>query len=422
MKDYREIDLWNGVPEKEWNDWHWQMRNRVTSIGQLKRVISVSASHEDEIRRCLDKFRMAISPYYTTLMDDDNPKCPVCLQSIPSIEETKINEFDLKDPLHEDKDSPVPGITHRYPDRVLFLVTDQCSMYCRHCTRRRFTGVKDKIRSREEIARCIEYIEKREIVRDVLLSGGDPLTLEDDQLEGIIKRLRRIEHVEIIRIGSRMPVVLPMRITQNLADMLQQYHPLWINTQFNHPFEITERSAKACDILSRAGIPIGNQSVLLKGINDCPHIMKKLVLDLLKIRVRPYYLYQCDLSVGIEHFRTSIGKGIEIIERLRGYTSGLAVPTFVIDAPGGGGKVPVMPQYMISRSDKKIIVRNFEGMISVYSEPVMGESSCRKCGLCKYVFKEDDIGIARLFSGHGISIKPVDIAKGYQINSSKFHA
>jgi lysine 2,3-aminomutase len=305
---------------------------------------------------------------------------------------------------------------------VLFLVTDQCSMYCRHCTRRRLAGATDGRRSAREIDRCIEYIRDTGIVRDVLISGGDPLTLEDDVLEDIIARVRQIDHVEIIRLGTRMPVVLPMRITQALADMLQKYHPVWVNTHFNHPREITPQSARACDILSRAGIPLGNQSVLLKGVNDCPHIMKRLVLDLLKIRVRPYYLYQCDLSHGIEHFRTSIGKGIELVERLRGYTSGLAVPTFVIDAPGGGGKVPLMPQYMISRSDKKIIIRNYEGMISAYTEPERGESSCRKCGVCLGVFKEDDLGIARLFSGRAVSIRPSEGVEGHQVDGKKFHA
>jgi len=422
MRNYREIELWKDVVENDWNDWHWQIRNRVTTVEQLKNVVRLSKEQQADIQKCLSHFRMAISPYYASLMEPDNPICPIRMQSIPSILETKVAKYDMVDPLSEDKDSPVPGITHRYPDRLLFLVTDQCSMYCRHCTRRRITGVTDKRRSEKEIAKCIEYIKKTKIVRDVLISGGDPLTFEDEVLEDIIKRVRAIKHVEIIRVGTRMPVVLPMRITQKLADMLQKYHPIWVNTHFNHPYEITEQSAKACDILSRAGIPLGNQSVLLKGINDCPHIMKRLVLDLLKIRVRPYYLYQCDLSIGIEHFRTSVGKGIELVERLRGYTSGLAVPTFVIDAPGGGGKVPLMPQYMISRSDKKIIIRNYEGMICAYTEPKEGESQCRKCGLCKGVFKEDDIGIARLFADRAVSIKPVDIVRDYQLSGEKFHA
>ncbi len=422
MRINKKVNFWKNIQTKDWNDWHLHIRNRITSVEQLKKVVKIGEEHEKDIQQCLSKFRMAISPYYASLMDTDDSNCPIRMQAIPTIHETRIGLHDMNDPLHEDKDSPTPGLTHRYPDRVLFVITDQCSMYCRHCTRRRVTGITDMIRSKKDIAACIDYIRKTKIVRDVVISGGDPLTLGDEVLENIIKQLRAIKHVEIIRIGSRLPVVLPMRITKKLTNMLQKYHPIWLNTQFNHPKEITEDSARACDALSRAGIPLNNQSVLLKGINDCPHIMKRLVLDLLKIRVRPYYLYQCDLTFGIEHFRTSIGKGIELVERLRGYTSGFAVPTFVIDTPGGGGKVPLMPQYMISRSDKKIIVRNYEGMISAYTEPDKGESSCSKCGLCKSVFKEDKIGLARLFSGNAISIKPVDIAKGYELSSKGFHA
>ncbi|MHC4068131.1 MAG: lysine 2,3-aminomutase [Planctomycetota bacterium] len=422
MQDYRNMELWKDVSQEEWNDWRWQIRNRVTTLEQLEKIITLDDQEKAGIRKCLTMFRMAISPYYTTLMAPDNPICPIRMQSVPSVEETKVCENDMLDPLAEDKDSPTPGITHRYPDRVLFIVTDQCSMYCRHCTRRRVTGVTDKRRSEEEISRAIEYIRQTKIVRDVLISGGDPLSLEDEVLEDILRRIRAIETVEIIRIGTRMPVVLPMRITEKFAEMLQKYHPVWINTQFNHPYEVTSESTKACDILTRSGVPLGNQSVLLKGINDCPHIMKRLVLDLLKIRVRPYYLYQCDLSVGIEHFRTSVGKGIELVERLRGYTSGLAVPTFVIDAPGGGGKVPLMPQYLISRSDKKIIVRNYEGTISAYTEPEKGESQCCKCNVCKDVFKEDDIGIAKLFSGNAVSMTPTGVRQRHLLYNKEFHA
>jgi lysine 2,3-aminomutase len=422
MQDYKNMELWKDVSQEEWNDWHWQIRNRVTALEQLEKIITLDDQEKAGIRKCLAMFRMAISPYYTTLMAPDNPICPIRMQSVPSVQETKVCENDMLDPLAEDKDSPTPGITHRYPDRVLFIVTDQCSMYCRHCTRRRVTGVTDKRRSEEDISRAIEYIRQTKIVRDVLISGGDPLSLEDEELEDIIRRIRAIETVEIIRIGTRMPVVLPMRITEKLAQMLQKYHPVWMNVQFNHPYEVTSESTKACDILTRAGIPLGNQSVLLKGVNDCPHIMKRLVLDLLKVRVRPYYLYQCDLSVGIERFRTSVGKGIELVERLRGYTTGMAVPTFVIDAPGGGGKVPLMPQYMISRSDKKIIVRNYEGTISAYTEPEKGESQCCKCGVCKDVFKEDDIGIAKLFSGNAVSMTPTGVSQRNLLYNKEFHA
>ena len=256
---------------------------------------------------------------------------------------------DLLDPLHEDEDSPVPGLTHRYPDRVLLLITDQCSMYCRHCTRRRFAGQKDHEASGDRIQKAIDYIAATPQVRDVLLSGGDPLTMNDNKLESIIKRLRSIPHVEIIRIGTRVPVVCPQRITPDLMQMLKKYQPIWINTHFNHPNEITPTSSAACEMMADAGFPLGNQSVLLRGINDCVHTMKDLVRKLVMIRVRPYYIYQCDLSMGLEHFRTPVSKGIEIIEGLRGHTSGYAVPTFVVDAPGGGGKFQSCPPMSSAR-------------------------------------------------------------------------
>lgn len=422
MQNYKDIKLWKDVTPEEWNDWRWQLRNRVTTLEQLEQIMTIDDKKKAGIKKCLTKFRMAISPYYANLMEPDNPNCPIRQQAVPSHLETRTFKHDIRDPLAEDIDSPTPGITHRYPDRVLFIVTDQCSMYCRHCTRRRVTGVTDGKRSEKEISKAIEYIKKTPLVRDVLISGGDPFSLSDDALEDIVKRVRAIDTVEIIRIGTRMPVVLPMRITEKLANMLQKYHPIWINTHFNHPYEVTPEAAKACDILTRAGIQLGNQSVLLKGVNDCPHIMKRLVQDLMKIRVRPYYLYQCDLSVGIEHFRTSVGKGIELVERLRGYTSGLAVPTFVIDAPGGGGKIPISPQYMLSRSDKKIIVRNYEGTICAYTEPEKGESKCCKCGVCESVFKEDNIGIAKLFSGNAVSLSPTGVEQRHLLYNTEFHA
>ncbi|MCG8638687.1 MAG: lysine 2,3-aminomutase, partial [Desulfobacterales bacterium] len=295
--------------------------------------------------------------------------------------------------LHEDKDSPTPGLTHRYPDRGLLLVTDQCSMYCRHCTRRRLAGSHDQAMPKGQIKQAIEYIRNTPAVRDVLISGGDGLLISDGNLEEIIRELRTISHVEIIRIGTRTPVVLPQRITPELVNMLKKYHPIWLNTHFNHPNELTDESKKALALLANAGIPLGNQSVLLKGINDCTFIMKKLVHELVKNRVRPYYIYQCDLSQGIEHFRTSVAKGIEIIESLRGHTSGYAVPTFVVDAPGGGGKIPVSPQYLISQSDRKVILRNYEGVICAYTEPEDKLSHCHECDLCK---DQKHIGIEKL--------------------------
>ncbi|HHW01513.1 MAG TPA: lysine 2,3-aminomutase [Thermoanaerobacterales bacterium] len=412
MRNYREIPLWKDVSEKEWKDWRWQLAHRITELEELKKVIDLTEEEQEGIKECLKTLRMAITPYYATLIDPENTADPVRRQAVPTSLELKKSESDIIDPLHEDIDSPVPGITHRYPDRVLFLVTDQCSMYCRHCTRRRWAGQTDRTMPKEKLDGAIDYVRSNPKVRDVLISGGDGLLVSDEMLEYIIKSLRMIPHVEIIRIGTRTPVVLPYRITLELVKMLKKYHPLWINTHFNHPKEITEESKKACEMLADAGIPLGNQSVLLKGINDCPFIMKKLVQELVKIRVRPYYIYQCDLSVGIEHFRTSIGKGIEIIEHLRGHTSGFAVPTFVVDAPGGGGKIPIMPQYLISYSDRKVIMRNYEGIICAYTEPEDNRSRCQNCGICG---KKDpqgkpkyDVGLASLYSGERLSLEPAD--------------
>ncbi len=420
MRNYKDIELFKKVTPEEWNDWRWHIKNRITSLDALKKVVRITVDEEEGIKRTLELFRMAISPYYASLMDPDDPRCPIRRQAIPSVNETHKAPGDLEDPLSEDEDSPVAGLTHRYPDRVLFQVTDQCTMYCRHCTRRRMVGVFDNMRSKKELQADIDYIKATPEVRDVLLSGGDPMTLGDDQIEWIMAELRKIPHVEIIRIGTRTPVVLPQRITPELVDMLAKYHPVWVNTHFNHPKEITEESAKACDLLSRGGIPVGNQSVLLRGVNDCSHVMKALVHGLMKIRVRPYYLYQCDLSVGIEHFRTSVGKGIEIMERLRGHTTGMAVPVFVVDAPGGGGKIPVMPQYMISRSDHKIIFRNYEGFISAYTEPAIEHEECEVCE-AMHEKGAKSIGIEKLFTGEASTLRPTDSVRDKR-RKSKFHA
>ncbi|MFY9121761.1 lysine 2,3-aminomutase [Candidatus Darwinibacter acetoxidans] len=358
-----------GVSEAEWNDWHWQVRNRIQTVEELEKVVPLTAAEKADITKVLEIFRMGITPYYASLMDPTDPNCPIRKQAIPTIYETYASRADMRDPLSEEEDSPVPGLTHRYPDRVLFLITDQCSMYCRHCTRRRFAGQRDAGVSWELIEQGIEYIKNTPQVRDVLLSGGDALLMADQRLEEIIKRLRAIPHVEIIRIGTRTPVVMPQRITGDLVKMLKKYHPIWLNTHFNHPKEITAASRAACERIADAGIPVGNQSVLLRGVNDNPEIMKKLALELVKIRVRPYYIYQCDLSMGIEHFRTKVSKGLEIMEALRGHISGYAVPTYVIDVPGGGGKTPVMPQYLISMSPTKVVLRNYEGVIATYVEP-----------------------------------------------------
>jgi len=399
--------MFPNVTNEQWNDWKWQVQNRVETLEQLKKYISLTPEEEDGVAKSLKTLRMAITPYYLTLIDTENPHCPVRKQAIPTAAETHQAAADLLDPLHEDEDSPVPGLTHRYPDRVLFLITDMCSMYCRHCTRRRFAGQKDAASPSDNIEKAIEYIAKTPQVRDVLLSGGDALMVSDDRLEYIIKRLREIPHVEIIRLGTRVPVVCPQRITDDFVNMIKKYHPVWINTHFNHSQEITFESAEACAKMANAGIPLGNQTVLLRGINDCTYVMKKLVQNLVKIRVRPYYIYQCDLSMGLEHFRTPVSKGIEIIENLRGHTSGYSVPTFVVDAPGGGGKTPVMPQYVISQSPKKVVLRNFEGVITTYTEPTNYNDECH-CKDCEDVKKE---GVAGLLNGDKLSLEPMCLSR-----------
>jgi lysine 2,3-aminomutase len=408
MRPYREIPLWKNVTEKEWNDWKWQFRNRVTTVDQLKEIINLTPEEEAGVQKSLKVLRMAITPYWATLMDPDDPHDPIRMQAVPTIKEIDFSTSDMEDPLFEDIDSPVHGLTHRYPDKVLFLITDQCGMYCRHCTRRRFAGHTDKEKSAESVDAAIKYIKEHEEIRDVLLSGGDCLISSDERLESIIARLQAIDHVEIVRLGSRAPVTLPQRITPELCNMLKKHHPIWLNTHFNHPKEITPESKRAVEMLADAGIPVGNQSVLLKGINDCPTIMKKLVHELVKIRCRPYYVYQCDLSKGIEHFRTSVAKGIEIMEALRGHTSGFAVPMFIVDAPGGGGKIPVTPNYLISMSDKRVILRNYEGGTFQYLEPKDRESVCPPtCRLCKdYKGIESTEGVAGVLSGKKFCLIP----------------
>jgi lysine 2,3-aminomutase len=406
MRDYQTIPLWKDVKPEQWNDWKWQLRNAIKDVDTLKKVLPLSAKEEREIKGTLTTFDMAITPYYLSLIDPQNSTDPVRLQSVPSILETQIHMGDLLDPLDEDVDSPVEGLTHRYPDRVLMLITTVCSMYCRHCTRRRMVGEVDKHINKKILAKQLEYIRKTPEVRDVLISGGDAFMFSTSQLEEIIRQVREIPHVEIIRLASRMPVVLPQRIDDELVDMIKKYHPVYVNTHFNHPNEVTPESKAACEKLANAGIPVGNQTVLLRGVNDCPHVMKKLMHGLLRMRVKPYYLYQCDLSRGISHFRTSLGKGIEIIESLRGHTSGLAVPSFVVDAPGGGGKIPVGPTYLISRSDNLAILRNFEGVITVYNEENSGESVCGHDVACndpKYQIKK---GVARIFTHPDEIIEP----------------
>ena len=409
--------LFSDIPAELWNDWTWQAKNRITNLTELKKYINLTEKEEQDIEECLKTFRMAITPYYLSLIDLNDPNDPIRMQTIPSAAELYFAPEESADSLHEDTDSPVKGLTHRYPDRVLFLITDRCASYCRHCTRRRFVGQTDNAMPKEQIDACIDYIRQHPEVRDVLVSGGDVFMQSDETLEYIISSLRAIEHVEVIRLGTRMPVVMPQRITQDLCDMLKKYHPIWVNVHFNHPNEITPESAAACARLADAGIPLGNQSVLLAGVNDCVHVMRKLVNDLVKIRVRPYYIYVCDLSLGLSHFRTPVSKGIEIIEGLRGHTSGYCVPTFVVDAPGGGGKVPVMPNYVLSQTPNKVILRNFEGVITTYTEPTNYTSKCN-CPVCRGEKENVVNGIAGLEQGKALSFEPVGLPRKQRLHGN----
>jgi lysine 2,3-aminomutase len=371
VEETKEIipPLWKNVSEREWNDWRWQLRHRITTYEQLKEILELTSEEIEGIKHSKGRLALAVTPYFASLMDPFNPNCPIRRQAIPRVEEIHLSKNEMVDPLGEDKHSPVPGLVHRYPDRVLLLVTDQCAVYCRYCTRRRLVGSHERSITQGNFEEVLRYLKSHRKVRDVLLSGGDPLLLENERLEEILSRLRALPHIELLRIGTRVPVTLPQRITGGLVRMLKKYHPLMISIHFTHPKEITEAVRRACSELADGGIPLGSQTVLLKGINDKPYIMKKLVQELLKIRVRPYYIYQCDLAMGTEHFRTSVATGIQIIEKLRGHTTGYAVPTYVVDAPGGGGKIPLQPDYVVSRGKGKIALRNYEGKIFEYSEP-----------------------------------------------------
>jgi len=362
-------------------DWKQQLRNRITTIEQLGKIVNLTVEEKRALQYINQKiesntyksesvqyFRMAITPYFASLIDKNDFYCPIRRQCIPLLDEFKTSINELNDPCGEEKDSVIPELVHRYPDRVLLIVTDMCATYCRHCTRRRIVGSSEAVMSEKNFELTVKYISENTKIRDVLLSGGDPLLLPDTRLDFFIKKLREIKTVEIIRIGTRVPVTLPQRITYELCEILKQYHPLYMNIHFNHYKEITDETAKACNMLSDAGIPLGSQTVLLKNINDKPNVMMKLMHELLKIRVRPYYIYQCDLARGTEHFRTSISTGIKIIQSLRGFTTGYAVPTFVVDAPGGGGKIPINPEYIIAKTRKGTILKNYENKLFVYPE------------------------------------------------------
>lgn len=410
---FRQRKIINQIEGEEdvntWRDWKWQIKNAICDIDSFEKLTGIKFPPEEKntLKKTLDKFPMSVTPYYASLIDpQDYKNDPVFRQSFPSPDELITQDYEMEDSLHEDKDSPAPGITHRYPDRVLFHVSNICSMYCRHCTRKRKVGDQDFVPSKKEILKGIEYIKNTPQIRDVLLSGGDPFMLSDEYIDWLLSEIEKIPHVEVVRIGTRVPVVLPYRITDGLVEMLKRHQPLWINTHFNHPRELTASSSRALKKLADAGIPLGNQSVLLANVNDCPKIIKKLCHKLVQNRVRPYYLFQCDLSEGLSHFRTPVGKGIEIIESLIGHTSGFAVPTYVIDAPGGGGKIPIMPNYIVSWSTNKVILRNYEGVITTYKEPdeYINNFCDRKCEDCSLQLnlegaeEEVEIGVEKLLS------------------------
>jgi lysine 2,3-aminomutase len=366
------------VGDAEWNDWRWQLRRRLTSLADLERFLRLTDEERAGIAAAPGLFRIGITPYYASLMDRDHPKCPVRMQVVPVGAEVLESPGEFVDPLGEDGLSPVPAIVHRYPDRVLLLALDRCAVYCRHCNRRRLVGQDDGVIPKQELERAIEYLHRTPAVKDVLISGGDPLTLSTEKLEWIVSSVRAVPHVEIIRIGTRVPVALPMRIDDELTGMLRKYHPLYVNTHFNHPKEVTKEARAACERLVDAGIPVGNQAVLLRGVNSEAAILEELFRACLRMRVKPYYLFQGDPVVGTDHLRTPVAKGIEIMERLRGRVTGMAMPHLVIDAPGGGGKIPIGPNYVLAWGVEGVKLRNWEGKVVEYGEP--RERDCR----CEY--------------------------------------
>jgi lysine 2,3-aminomutase len=405
----------------DWSNYSWQLEHSIKDIDLFEQITDIhfDPGERERLEVTLKKFPLAITPYYASLIDTENHRNdPIFKQAFPDPRELDIVEDDMSDPLSEDKDSPAPGITHRYPDRILFNVTNACSMYCRHCTRKRKVGDTDVYLNKKHLSKGIAYIKDTPAVRDVLISGGDPLMLSDELIDWILGKVSAIPHVQVIRIGTRMPAVLPYRITGDLVRMFRKYKNLWVNTHFNHPRELTSPARKALAKLADAGIPLGNQTVLLAGVNDCPRIIKNLMHKLVANRVRPYYLYQCDMSEGLTHFRTPVGKGMEVMENMIGHTSGFAVPRYVIDAPGGGGKIPVMPEYLISWSTNKVILRNYEGVITTYKEPdsyepVFCDRHCESCTLqLNLEGAEEDkaIGIIKLFRDKEktISLTPRD--------------
>jgi lysine 2,3-aminomutase len=360
---------WPDVSDLEWFDWRWQLRNRISSLEALESRMTLTPEERAGVMLSGNKLALGITPHFFSLIDKDDPACPIRRQVIPTIHETRVDALEMADPVGEDSTSPIPGLVHRYPDRVLLLVTDRCASYCRYCTRSRLVSGVSGYDFHPELHRAFDYLREHTEVRDVLLSGGDPLLLSDEKLEYILRTLRTIPHLEFLRIGTRIPIFLPQRVTSDLCAMLKKFHPLWMSVHVNHPRELTTEVKDALGMLSDSGIPLGNQSVLLSGVNDDVETMKELVQKLLLCRVRPYYLYQCDLIQGSSHLRASVQRGIEIIEGLRGHTTGYGVPQFVVDAPGGGGKIPVNPDYLVFKDDERVVLRNYQGKVYEYPNP-----------------------------------------------------
>ncbi|MDB4718280.1 KamA family radical SAM protein [Verrucomicrobia bacterium] len=377
------------MSDSDWKDWRWQLKNRINNLDQLESVVPDLSDEEIQGAELANtKLSLGITPYFSNLIHREDPICPIRRQVVPRVEETVSSTWDMSDPCGEDEHSPVPGLVHRYPDRVLFLVTDRCAAYCRYCTRSRLVSNASGYGFQPDYQEQLDYIRKHPEVRDVLFSGGDPLLLSDSKLEGLLKALRDIPHVEFIRIGSRIPIFLPQRITSDLCEMLKQFHPLFMSVHANHPRELTTEVKEALSRLADAGIPLGNQSVLLRGVNDSVPVMKALIHKLLMCRVRPYYLYQCDLISGSAHLRTSVRKGLEIMRGLRGHTTGYAVPQYVIDAPGGGGKVPINPEYILSHNNERVVIRNFEGRVFEYPEVADEPEDASSLKVCSSVHGE----------------------------------
>lgn len=380
-RDYRSIPLWRDVSGDEWNDYRWQLRNRLSGVDGIERIVSLTESERRALEGTNGLFRFGITPHYATLIDPDDPDCPIRRQAIPLENELHVADIESVDPLLEDASSPTPAMVHRYDDRVLLVVTHECPIYCRYCTRRRIVGDGQGIGG-GMLVQAIDYIRRTSAVRDVLLSGGDPLLLSDARLDWILGEVRSIEHVEIVRIGTRFPVALPQRITPSLAAILRRHGPVWVNTHFNHPLELLPDATRAAlDLLADSGVPTGNQSVLLRGVNDCPVVLRRLGQELIRLRCRPYYLYQCDLSEGLSHFRTSIDRGLRIVRDLWGTTTGFALPSYVLDAPGGAGKIPLSPTTSATRDHRGWVVPAGNGSEIVYPHVDDGDSSiCRHCG------------------------------------------